>query len=283
MATYDIAVIGGGPAGYSAAVTARQRDKTVCVIRPTDNQSNLLKAELVNNYVGLPGQKGHDVLMAFENHAQTMGAHIIDGIAKQIFQNDPSFMISLGADFIEAKAVILATGVKQPRLLEGEDALVGRGVSYCGTCDGMLYKGKTVAVVAQSAEAVHETAYLAGLAESVLLFKGTIEFDFLPSNVQIISDKPSKINGIDRAESIETNGRLFPVDGIFIFRDVTAYASLIPGLALNGSFVQVDNQMQTNIPGLFAAGDCTGGPLQIAKAVGQGTVAALSAIQNAGM
>ena len=277
---YDIAVIGGGPAGYSAAATARQRDKSVCVIRPADNQSNLLKAELVNNYIGLPAQNGRDLLMAFEGHARTMNAHIMEGVVKQIFANGPSFMISLGADFVEAKAVILATGVKQPRLLEGEEALVGRGVSYCGTCDGMLYKGKTIAVVAQSAEAIHETGYLAGLAESVLLFKGGIEFDALPDTVQIVPDKPSKIIGADRAEGIEANGHFFPADGIFIFRDVTAYTALIPGLALNGSFIQTDARMQTNIPGLFAAGDCTGGPLQVAKAVGEGNTAALYAIQN---
>ena len=134
----DIAVIGAGPAGYSAAITARKRDQSVVVIG--QNTGWLARAEHVANYPGLPDISGRDLLSAMANQAQALGAELRPGVVHQVIAMGDSFALSLGADFIEARRVILCTGARQPKLLPGENELLGRGVSYCGTCDGMLYR-----------------------------------------------------------------------------------------------------------------------------------------------
>ncbi len=130
-------------AGYSAAITARKRDKSVVVIG--QNSGWLAHAHSIANYPGLPDISGHDLLEAMKKQAQDLGAELRPGVVHQIVSLGSSFALSLGADFIEAKRIILCTGAKQPKLLPGESELLGRGVSYCGTCDGMFYRGKRVA------------------------------------------------------------------------------------------------------------------------------------------
>ena len=232
----DIAIVGAGPAGYSAAITARKRDKSVVVIG--QNTGWLAHAHSIANYPGLPDISGHDLLEAMKKQAQDLGAELRPGVVHQIVSLGSSFALSLGADFIEAERIILCTGAKQPKLLPGESELLGRGVSYCGTCDGMFYRGKRVAVIAQGPEAI--------LGEST-------------------------------ATGLKAGGEDFPFDGVFIFRETAALSTLLPGLEMDGAFIRVDRRMKTNLPGVFAAGDCTGQPLQVAKAVGEGCVAAISA------
>jgi len=275
-ALFDIAVIGAGPAGYSAAINARKREKTVVVIG--QNTGWLMRAESVENYPGLPGVSGAQLLEAMKRQALDMGAQLRPGVVHQIIPMGESFAMSLGADFIEAKKVILCTGAKQPRLLPGEESLLGRGVSYCGTCDGMLYRGKRVAVIAQGPEAVGEANFLAGLCQSVAYF-GRAD-DALDSRIEIRSEKVERILGGMRAEGLLAGGEEMPFDGVFIFRETMALSSLIAGVETDGAFIRVDRQMRTSLPGVFAAGDCTGLPLQVAKAVGEGCVAALAAAQE---
>ena len=124
----DIAVIGAGPAGYSAAITARKRDQSVVVIG--QNTGWLARAEHVANYPGLPDISGRDLLSAMANQAQALGAELRPGVVHQVIAMGDSFALSLGADFIEARRVSLCTGAKQPKLLPGENELLGRGVSY---------------------------------------------------------------------------------------------------------------------------------------------------------
>ena len=246
----DIAVIGAGPAGYSAAITARKRDQSVVVIG--QNTGWLARAEHVANYPGLPDISGRDLLSAMANQAQ-----------------------ALGADFIEARRVILCTGARQPKLLPGENELLGRGVSYCGTCDGMLYRGRRVAVIAQGPEAASEANFLAGLCREVVYF-GKPE-DALDPRIVVSGQKPEAILGEASVSGLRAGGEDLPFDGVFIFREAAALSALLPGLEMDGAFIRVDRRMQTNLPGVFAAGDCTGLPLQVAKAVGEGCVAAISA------
>ena len=141
----DIAIVGAGPAGYSAAITARKRDKSVVVIG--QHTGWLSRAHSISNYPGLPDISGADLLNAMRDQAVALGAQTRPGVVHQIVSMGSSFALSLGGDFIEAKHIILCTGAKQPRLLPGESELLGRGVSYCGTCDGMFYRGKRVAVI----------------------------------------------------------------------------------------------------------------------------------------
>ena len=181
---------------------------------------------------------------------------------------------SLGARSV-AEGVILCTGAKQPKLLPGENELLGRGVSYCGTCDGMLYRGRRVAVIAQGPEAVSEANFLAGLCREVVYF-GKPE-DALDPRIVVSGQKPEAILGETSVSGLRAGGEDLPFDGVFIFREAAALSALLPGLEMDGAFIRVDRRMRTNLPGVFAAGDCTGLPLQVAKAVGEGCVAAISA------
>ena len=273
---YDIAVIGAGPAGYSAAINARKREKSVIVLG--QNTGWLSRAESIENYPGMPGVSGQQMLSIMADQAKAMGAELRSGVVHQVINMGESFALSLGADFVEAKRVILATGAKQPRLLPGEERLLGRDVSYCGTCDGMLYRGKHVAVIGEGAEAVSEANFLMGLCQSVTYF-GKPD-NALDSRIQVMEEKPGEIVGEMRAQALMAGGEEMPFDGVFIFREAMALSSLMPGIEMDGAFIRVDRQMRTNVPGVFAAGDCTGLPLQVAKAVGEGCIAALAACQE---
>ena len=275
-ALFDIAVIGAGPAGYSAAINARKREKSVVVIG--QNTGWLTRAESIENYPGLPSVSGRELLDRMEAQARDMGAELRGGVVHQVIPMGEYFALSLGADFAEAKKIILCTGAKQPRLLPGEEALLGRGVSYCGTCDAMLYRGRNVAVIGQGPEAVPEANFLARLCASVTYFgKPDAALD---GRIAVREEKPEAILGETRATGLRAGGEELPFDGVFIFRETMALSSLIPGLEMDGAFIRVDRQMRTNLPGVYAAGDCTGLPLQVAKAVGEGCTAALSAAQE---
>jgi len=273
---YDIAVIGAGPAGYSAAINARKREKSVIVLG--QNTGWLSRAESIENYPGMPGVSGQQMLSVMADQAKSMGAELRGGVVHQVINMGETFALSLGADFIEAKKVILATGARQPRLLPGEERLLGRGVSYCGTCDGMLYRGKNIAVIGEGAEAVSEANFLMNLCQSVTYF-GKAD-DALDARIQVRQEKVSEITGDMRASGLVAGGEETPFDGVFIFREAMALSSLMPGLEMDGAFIRVDRQMRTSLPGVFAAGDCTGLPLQVAKAVGEGCIAALCACQE---
>ena len=273
---FDIAVVGAGPAGYSAAINARKRDKSVVVIG--QNTGWLSRAESIDNYPGMPGVSGQAMLAAMRDQAAAMGAEMRPGVVHQIIPLGESFGLSLGADFIDARRVILCTGAKQPRLLPGEAELLGRGVSYCGTCDGMLYRGKRVAVIAQGPEAVSEANFLAGLCAAVDYYGAADEA--LTAKIRVLSDKPEAIVGEGRAQALKAGGEERAYDGIFIFREAMALSALLGGIEMDGAFIRVNRKMETSVPGVYAAGDCTGLPLQVAKAVGEGCIAALSAAQG---
>lgn len=272
----DIAVVGAGPAGYSAAIHARRREKSVAVIGRHGGW--LAHAERVSNYPGLPDVSGAELLERMRAQALALGAQATPGVVRQIVPMGETFALSLGADFVEAKRVILCTGARQPRLLPGEAGLLGRGVSYCGTCDGMLYRGKRVAVIAQSPEAPDEANFLAGLCERVSYFGPPDEA--LDPRVVVEGGAVEAVTGEARASGLVVDGEARAFDGVFIFREAMTLSTLLPGLETDGAFIRVDRQMQTSVPGVFAAGDCTGRPLQVAKAVGEGCVAALAAAQG---
>lgn len=255
---YDIAVIGGGPAGLSAAVNARARNKTVLVVTNPPAENPFYKAEKVNNYLGMPDMTGAQMLDTFLAHAKSAGAELRTGRVLSILPMGNAYFLSIGSDVTEARAVILATGVARGAKYPGETELLGAGVSYCATCDGMLYRGKKVAVIGLSGDARHEADFLRGLDCEVVYF-----------------DRPRKfeIRGEGKVEALLADGAEHAVEGVFILRPTLAPTDLLPGLAVEGGYVAVDRQMRTNLPGVFAAGDCTGAPIQISKAVGEGLIA----------
>ncbi len=272
---YDIAIIGGGPAGLSAAINARQRGRSTILLYNPAQQGWLHRAEQINNYPGMPGASGPQLLDMLRNQALNMGAEFREGLVLQIISMGEGFAVAVGNDFVEAAKIILCTGAKQPVLLPGEEALLGRGVSYCATCDGMLYKGKRIAVLGASDHAAEEANYLATLAGEVLFFGKAASA--LSPQIAHLAGRVTHILGEERVTGVQLGDQIYAVDGLFILRDAMALDTLLPGLAHDGPFIQVNRQMRTNLPGVFAAGDCTGQPLQVAKAVGEGCVAALAA------
>lgn len=275
MASYDLLIIGAGPAAWSCAMTARQRGLTTAVACAQSATSWLQRAERIDNYPGLPQISGKELLSRFRAQAAEMGVVIIEQLARQIMPSGDIYMTLVGNDIIESRAIVLAMGAARPKLLPGEEDLLGRGVSWCGTCDGMFYRGKRVAVIAQGPEAVSEANFLAGLCSEVVYF-GAKE-DALDDRITVCGQKPEAILGESTATGLKAGGEDFPFDGVFIFRETAALSTLLPGLEMDGAFIRVDRRMKTNLPGVFAAGDCTGQPLQVAKAVGEGCVAAISA------
>ena len=180
----------------------------------------------------------------------------------------------------DAKTVILATGVETVRPIPGERELLGRGVSYCATCDGNLYKGKTIAVVCDNAEMEEEVSYLSELAENVYYLPLFKDGKFESENLTRLSSPVAEIKGEGRVSSVLLkNGEEIKVDGIFFLKQSISPTVLLRELEAEDGHVKVNRKLETNIKGCFAAGDCTGTPYQIAKAVGEGNVAVHSAIK----
>lgn len=276
---YDIAVIGGGPAGLSAAVNARRRNKKVVIISKEDQSSKLSQAHLIDNYLGLPGISGSELARRMKDHALALGTTFLKDEVQSLYRDGQEFSLICRENAIQALTVILATGIATGKEIPGESDLVGRGVSYCATCDGMFFKGKNVAMIGYIPEAEREVNFLAEVCQKVY-FIPQYGFKGEPGpKIEIWEGKPQSIIGKERVESLKTSKGDLAVDGIFIERAGLPVDKLIEGLIVENGFVAANTEQMTNIAGLFAAGDCTGKPWQISKAVGQGQIAALAAVQ----
>ncbi len=272
----DVAIIGAGPAGLSAAVSARQRNKSVMVFGRSIDASLILAKE-IDNYVGMPNMTGEDMLNSFFKHAIDKGAEFKECKISQILSMGDYFAINAENEFFEAKTIILALGLSRSRNIEGEEKLVGKGVSYCATCDGMLYRNKNLVVVGETTEGEAEANYLASIGCNVKylpLYKDLINID---SNIQLLSGKAQKVVGENFVEGIVVNGEEINCDAVFFAKKTMPVTSLIFGLETENNTIKVDRDMCTNIKGVYACGDCVGAPYQVSKAVGEGLVAALSA------
>lgn len=274
---YDIAIIGAGPAGLSAALTGRIRSLKVALFEHIDFSRKLKRAQEVDNYLGLPHRTGEELMDEMARHALGEGVEVIREKVVSIF-GGRTFTIACKESVYKARSVIIASGVAGGRLFDGEKELLGRGVSYCATCDGMFYRGKDVAVVSYGREGEADAAYLANLCRTVYyLPQYRMDTAVRADNIELrTGEAPRRIEGEGVAERLVTTRGALDVDGIFILRESDPADSLIHGLATEGAHIVVDRQMRTNIDGLFAAGDVTGKPYQVAKAVGEGLVAALS-------
>ena len=275
--TYDIIILGSGPAGLAAAVAARGRDKSVLVIGNRWQDSPLARAERVDNYLGLPGLTGSGMLETFYQHAVGMGAEFVMGKAISLMAWE-GFMVTVGSQVYQGRALILAPGVVRQAKYPGEEEYLGRGVSYCATCDGMLYRNRSVIVVGRSPDAPQEANYLHNLGCQVTYVspqppKG------LDSAIPFVKAGKLSVKGEQTVTGLEADGALLPCDGVFILRQTVAPTDLLPTLETQEGYIKVDRSMATNVEGVFAAGDCTGLPLQVSKAVGEGHVAALSACE----
>ena len=273
--TYDVIVIGGGIAGYSAALTLKSLKRSCLWLGADLFGEKLRAAEYVRNYPAVTGS-GAEFAARLEEQMRREGIVMTHGRADGIYAGEP-FTVTAGDAVYTARAVILATGVSHRGAVKGEENFLGRGVSYCAVCDGALYRGKTIAAVVASGKYAYEVEYLAGFAGCVHAFCLYPNPVFAADNVVVHTQKPLAVEGGMRAERLILPDGELAVDGVFFLRDAAPPAALVGGLETEGSRVKVGRDLSTNLAGLFAAGDLTGQPYQYIKAAGEGCTAAYSA------
>lgn len=272
---YDVAIIGTGPAGLSAALNLKLHNKSIIWFGSADLSMKVGKSEKIANYPGIPLVKGNDLNDAFKKQIEEAGLEITDKMVTNIASTRKGFMILGDNDIYDAKSILLATGSFTGKSMPGEDELLGMGVSYCATCDGFLYKEKTIGVLCGAKRYEHEVEYLAELADKVYLWAPYQDCEIDLANVEKLESPMVEVLGEDHVTGIrQKDDSQQAVDGLFILRTAVAPTKLMNGLAMDGPHIVVDRDMKTNKAGVFAAGDCTGRPYQIAKAIGEGNVAA---------
>ena len=265
----NIVIIGSGPAGVSAALyTARAGVDTTVLTR---GPGALDRAELIQNYYGFAAPiSGAELERQGIEGAKDVGVKFVTTEAVGLTYTDKLTVETLDGDY-PADAVILATGASRatPRI-PGLAGLEGHGVSYCATCDAFFYRGKDVAVVGSGEYALHEVQALLPVVKSVtLLTNGAALTADFPPEVAVCTQKVEAILGEQTVTGVQLEGgAVREVSGIFVALGVAGSTALARklGAAVEGSRIVVDDKMQTTVPGLYAAGDCTGGLLQVANA-----------------
>ena len=292
--TTDLLVIGAGPAGISAALYARRGGLAVTVVTKGIETGGLAKAEQIENYYGFAEPiSGKELLRRGAAGAERLGVQIVEDELLALSFNDTfdGFKAQAQKHEWEAPAVVLAAGASRRTLpLPGLSEFEGRGVSYCAICDAFFYRGKPVGVLGAGDYALHELGVLLPIAGEVSLFtNGAPAPAGVPTGVTVYTEPlqaltPAPDTTPHRLAAVElTSGQTVPLAGLFIALG-TAGSTILARkagalLTDDGRSVRVDEHMATNIPGLFAAGDSTGGLLQVAKAVYEGAEAGLAAVR----
>lgn len=284
---YDVIIIGKGPAGISAALyTVRSNLKTLIIGK---NDSALRKAEKIENYYGFADViRGEDLLKNGENQALRIGAEIINEEVIAVEKND-FFEVATPDSHFTAKALILATGqpVKKVKI-ENLEKFEGNGVSYCTTCDGFFYNNLKVGVLGFNDYVIHEAIELQAFTKKITIFTNGKELalsDKYTEELKEFEVNTKEIEKLDGKEYLEKiyfkDGSSEDLDGLFVAYDSPSSLDFARkmGIMVDGNSILVDKDQQTNLDGLFAAGDCTGGFKQISTAVGQGAMAGKKAIE----
>ena len=276
----DVIVIGGGPAGLSAALNLKIRNKSFILLEGSEKVTGLMKAPQIDNYPGLKGISGTELVKSFREHAASMGVEIKKEKAYNILDMGDYFSINAGNEFYEAKSVIIATGHEKAKYLEGEKEYLGKGIGYCATCDGPLYRNKPIAIISENEEGEEEANFLSEICSEVFYLPAYRTEPKLKGNIKLLREKVKAIQGDgNKVSRLITDKSELKVDAVFIIRNVIPVSQLIEGLELCEGSIKVDRDMASSVKGVFACGDCTGKPYQIAKAVGEGNVASLSAVR----
>jgi len=273
-----VAILGCGPAGLSAAINATIRNKKVIVIGSELCSPPMHKAQKISNYLGIPEVSGAELLEIFMKHAHLMNVEICNIKAQAINEDGGIYNILLGDELVRTKAMIIATGLPYRSTLDREEFFLGKGLGYCATCDGPIYRDKDVLIIGHSEEAEEEANFMAEICNRVYYLPLYKETGDLNPRIEIVRSKPAAIMGVDFVEGMELkDGAKILVEGLFVLGAETAPERLVPGLEIIENHIKVDRNQASNLPGVFAAGDCTGPPYQIAKSVGEGQVAGLNA------
>ena len=276
---FDVVIVGGGPAGLSAAVNVIARGGTAAVLSNPTEQNPLWKTARIDNCPGMAGVSGADLLTAMRRDAEAAGTVFFPGHVSAILPFGGKFAVTVGSDIVTGRRLILAVGASSAPTIPGEDRFVGQGISYCATCDGRLYKGRRVLVTGNAADLPEEAQFLASVgAEVTVVTKQPVS---LPENIPHRVAKSIALWETDgKLQGLTADGDHLLADGVFILRQVTAPTLLLPRLKTEEKHIAVDRQMRTGIPGCYAAGDAVGAPYQIAKAVGEGLIAGQDAMRS---
>ena len=276
----NIVIIGSGPAGVSAALYAARAGVETIVL--TKGSGALDRAELIQNYYGFAEPiSGAELERRGIEGAKALGVQFVTTEAVGLTYMDELTVETLAGGF-PADAVILATGASRAAPhIPGLAGLEGHGVSYCATCDAFFYRGKDVAVLGSGEYALHEVQALLPVVKSVtLLTNGSPLTASFPPEVTVCPEKVNAILGEERVSGVElSGGKTVALSGVFVALGVAGSTALARklGAEVDGNRILVDKHMQTTLPGLYAAGDCTGGLLQVAKAVYEGALAGTEA------
>jgi thioredoxin reductase (NADPH) len=294
----DMVIIGGGPAGLTAGIYASRALMNVVLIEKGTYGGQMLTTAHLENYPGFPdGIGGFELADLMHKQAETFELPIeyrsIDNIRKE----GDLFVLNSGSDEIQAKTVVLATGATPNKMgVPGEERLTGRGVSYCATCDGALYRERTVAVIGGGDSAVEEALFLTRFASRVHIVHRRDQLRAVPltskralENEKVVMEwntALTEVRGEDEVKELllkdvktgET--RTLEADGVFIYVGITPNTGFVSELAQldSGGYINTDNTMQSSVPGLYAAGDVRSGSIrQVSSAVGDGATAAFYA------
>lgn len=275
----DLIIVGSGPAGISAALTAAARGLDFLWFGSRELSPKIARAQEIPNYPGLCRISGPAFQRALQGQIDAMGLQLREERIDSIFAMGDYFAACVNETMYEARALVLAVGISTANPVPGELEHVGRGVSYCATCDGALYRGKTVAIVSTNPAFEDEVGFLTGLAAQAYVSRSYPAASDDPANVQVMTTFPRQIRREDGKLWLDYAHQELPVDGIFYLKDSVSPAILLRGLAMEGPHIAVNRDLETNVPGCFAAGDCTGRPYQYTKAVGEGNVAVHTALR----
>ena len=278
---YDCIIIGKGPAGISAAIYISRSNLKTLVIGKENTALN--RAKSIENYYGFEDSiSGEELFKNGINQAKKQNIEMKNDEVIDIEYGNGTYIVKTVNSEYETRTIVLATGKsRKTSNIEGETTFEGKGISYCAICDGFFFKGKNVAVIGNGEYALHEAEVLKNVTDKVTIFTNGSK---LPENrslsiQNIIEGRIDAIKGNTKVEEILLEDkRIIPVDGIFIAQGIASSADFAKklGILLKDNDIIVNENMETNVPGIYAAGDCTGGLLQICKAVYEGAKCGLS-------
>lgn len=293
---YDVIIIGGGPAGLTAAIYATRGGLKTAIVEKQSAGGQIALSSVVENYPAAEKMSGFELAMKMMTQAESFGAEFIYDDVLSVDYNEKAVALASGL-LLKAKTLIIATGAR-PRLLglDSEARLTGQGVSYCATCDGAFFKGKTVAVTGGGNTAVEEALYLKNFAKKVYLIhrrdkltaEKALQNALFNSDIEILWNKTvNVINGENKVESVTLSDTLngeqinLALDGLFIAIGRVPQTSLCKELNLDGQgYVITKEDMSTEFKGVYVAGDLRQKPLrQVVTACSDGAIAAASAIK----
>lgn len=280
---FDVIIIGGGPAGISASLYTKRGNKKTLVIN--SESSTLQEVHKIENYYGFEnGISGKELYDIGIKQAKNLGIEVKQEEVLSVKINEKGFEVITNKDTYESEAVIISVGNKKNKVkIKGIKDLEGKGVSYCAICDGFFYRDKEVAVIGSGNYAISETNDLINIAKKVtILTNGEKAPEFRADNVEINSKPIEEIEGKEKVEKVVFNDRTsINADGIFVAQGTAGGFELAKklGLLIKDNHIIVNENMETNIKGVYACGDCTGGLMQVSKSVYQGTVAGLEVIK----